>query len=335
MKKKIKQISEWFNEFFSTCPFKKNFRKSDPPLLIIGHRGSPAMEPENTIPSFEQAIKEGANGLEIDLCITKDKQVVIWHDWNPNDTVAILRESGFEPFIKYKPHPPELGSEFRRKINLLTLEELREHYRYKVRHKKEMFPVNVHIPTLRDFFEWTQKQPNLKVVCLDIKTPDEEAELSVEILCSVKEMIEQYKPKFLVIIESPSKAIHKVMKEHYPNLNYCLDIEAPPGIILEPILYSAVTAAMNNGYSYAITLRPRKITIGNFTTFRRIIMHDIKVTRTLRSIGPEKNIKYLIAATVSKEKELKCLVRLGVEGIQTDFPARLKRIAYKYKRHVL
>ncbi|HSR18535.1 MAG TPA: hypothetical protein VLM39_10645, partial [Ignavibacteriaceae bacterium] len=31
--------------------------------------------------------------------------------------------------------------------------------------------------------------------------------------------------------------------------------------------------------------------------------------------------------TVNKRKELRCLFRLGINGIQTDYPQRLKRIA--------
>ena len=33
---------------------------------VIGHRGSPEREVENTIESFERALVDGANGLELD-----------------------------------------------------------------------------------------------------------------------------------------------------------------------------------------------------------------------------------------------------------------------------
>lgn len=48
--------------------------------LIIGHRGSRGLEPENTIPAFVKALKLGARGLEMDLFITKDEKVVVTHD---------------------------------------------------------------------------------------------------------------------------------------------------------------------------------------------------------------------------------------------------------------
>ena len=48
--------------------------------IIIGHRGSRGLKPENTIPAFLKAIKLGARGLEMDLFVTKDQQVVVTHD---------------------------------------------------------------------------------------------------------------------------------------------------------------------------------------------------------------------------------------------------------------
>ena len=47
---------------------------------IIGHRGAPKYEPENTLLSFQKAILLGADMIEIDARITKDKKIVIIHD---------------------------------------------------------------------------------------------------------------------------------------------------------------------------------------------------------------------------------------------------------------
>jgi len=50
-------------------------------FLIYAHRGSSILYPENTLPAFTQAIKEGANGIELDVQLTRDGQVVVFHDW--------------------------------------------------------------------------------------------------------------------------------------------------------------------------------------------------------------------------------------------------------------
>ncbi|WP_117168197.1 glycerophosphodiester phosphodiesterase [Paraliobacillus sediminis] len=47
---------------------------------IYGHRGSKGDYPENTLLSFEQAIVQGVDGIELDVHLTKDNEVVVIHD---------------------------------------------------------------------------------------------------------------------------------------------------------------------------------------------------------------------------------------------------------------
>ncbi len=48
--------------------------------LRIGHRGAGKEAPENTLRSFEEAIKAGVNAIELDIRQTKDKKLVVFHD---------------------------------------------------------------------------------------------------------------------------------------------------------------------------------------------------------------------------------------------------------------
>jgi glycerophosphoryl diester phosphodiesterase len=48
--------------------------------IAFAHRGARAHAPENTVEAFRLAIRLGANGLETDAWLTKDKQVVLDHD---------------------------------------------------------------------------------------------------------------------------------------------------------------------------------------------------------------------------------------------------------------
>ncbi len=50
------------------------------PPQIIGHRGAPMDEPENTLRSFHAALDQGADSLECDIRLTADGAVVIMHD---------------------------------------------------------------------------------------------------------------------------------------------------------------------------------------------------------------------------------------------------------------
>ena len=49
--------------------------------LILGHRGARAYYAENTLPSFEQAIIQGADGIELDIHYSKDGQIMVFHDF--------------------------------------------------------------------------------------------------------------------------------------------------------------------------------------------------------------------------------------------------------------
>jgi len=48
--------------------------------LIIGHRGAAAVAPENTIVAFEAAIQAGADGVEFDVRLSRDRVPVVIHD---------------------------------------------------------------------------------------------------------------------------------------------------------------------------------------------------------------------------------------------------------------
>ena len=47
---------------------------------VIGHRGNRAHAPENTLESFQQAVALGADALEFDLRVSRDGQLVVFHD---------------------------------------------------------------------------------------------------------------------------------------------------------------------------------------------------------------------------------------------------------------
>jgi glycerophosphoryl diester phosphodiesterase len=47
---------------------------------VIGHRGASAYAPENTLPSYELALHQGADAIELDVHATKDGALVCLHD---------------------------------------------------------------------------------------------------------------------------------------------------------------------------------------------------------------------------------------------------------------
>src|SRR5919197_4354903 len=48
--------------------------------LVVGHRGAMGYAPENTLASFELAVEQGADVVELDVHLSRDGQVVVIHD---------------------------------------------------------------------------------------------------------------------------------------------------------------------------------------------------------------------------------------------------------------
>jgi len=52
---------------------------------IQGHRGSAGTHEENSLAAFQEAFEAGADGIELDLQMTKDLEIVIYHDFKFHD----------------------------------------------------------------------------------------------------------------------------------------------------------------------------------------------------------------------------------------------------------
>jgi glycerophosphoryl diester phosphodiesterase len=48
--------------------------------LVYAHRGGSALAPENTLPAFDNGVKLGADGLELDVHLSRDGVAVVHHD---------------------------------------------------------------------------------------------------------------------------------------------------------------------------------------------------------------------------------------------------------------
>ena len=53
---------------------------------IVGHRGASREAPENTRAAFQLAWEQGADGVELDVRMTRDGHVVVIHDETINRT---------------------------------------------------------------------------------------------------------------------------------------------------------------------------------------------------------------------------------------------------------
>ena len=72
-------------------------------VTIIGHRGAKG-HPENTIPSFEAALEQGADGVELDVRLSGDGQLIVVH--SPVVKGLLVKTT---PFKKFR----NLGNDYR------------------------------------------------------------------------------------------------------------------------------------------------------------------------------------------------------------------------------
>lgn len=63
-----------------------NPKKKSTIPLIFAHRGASALAPENTLSSFRLAKELEADGIELDVMLSSDKQLVVIHDTTVNRT---------------------------------------------------------------------------------------------------------------------------------------------------------------------------------------------------------------------------------------------------------
>jgi len=58
---------------------------------LVAHRGGAALAPENTLAAFDRAVALGASCLELDVRLTRDGTVVVFHD---QDTARVCGQPG-------------------------------------------------------------------------------------------------------------------------------------------------------------------------------------------------------------------------------------------------
>ena len=51
-------------------------------MQVIGHRGAPSLKHENTLDSFKIALEHNVDGIELDVQLSQDNKLVIFHDFH-------------------------------------------------------------------------------------------------------------------------------------------------------------------------------------------------------------------------------------------------------------
>jgi len=139
-------------------------------IQVIGHRGAAGLVPENTLAGFRKALDLGVDGLEMDVLLTADGEVVVHHDF------ALKPETTRTPDGKW------LRGSSGPLIKDLTLAELRTydvgrlrpHTLYSRRYPDQQPEDGQRIPTLREVISMlTDRGDEKTTLWIEIKTSPE------------------------------------------------------------------------------------------------------------------------------------------------------------------
>ena len=203
------------------------------PLQIIAHHGAPLELPENTIQSCRRAIELGATALEVDICMTSDGHLVLWHDWDPDALISVTRQTELaQSDNAFSPDVPKIGNEWRKPTIELTLDQFRQHFTYsdgrdslvKIKYEIEHGKIDLTIPTLDELFRAALTWEPLRVVYIDIKMPATSAfRYAGQMAEKIHNLISnESRADFKVILMVPDSLVLQVMKARAQENSYDL-----------------------------------------------------------------------------------------------------------------
>lgn len=266
-------------------------------LDVQGHRGCRGLLPENTIEAFTKAIEMGVTTLEMDLVITQDNEVLVSH----------------EPFFSHEISTSPEGT-------VISKEEESNHNIYKmsydqcklydvgsIRHSRfpEQQNLKTHKPRFVDVLEIIEskvskerlKKPLYNVEIKRKTKWDNEFHPDVRTFTElVVKVVQNSGIKDRIVIQSFDIESLQIAKELDPNIELVLLIENTDSIE-KNIEKLGFTPAIYSPYF-------------------------VLITEATVQYCKDNNIR-LIPWTVNEKSDMKNQIKLGVDGIISDYPDRL------------
>ncbi len=263
-------------------------------IQIYGHRGFRGRWPENTLTGFLEAIKAGATGVELDVVLSKDRQVVVSH----------------EPWMSHKiclvPNKKTITESGEKDHNLynLTYGQIKQ---YDCGSKNNpCFPEQVSVsaskPLLREVLQAVEGKNRLVanqiLVIIEVKYSESEKhvfyappEEYARVL--VNEIREANLPVSHIMVQSFSEEILQEMKKQAPEITLGLLTEekSDPEKLIQQLGF-----------------------LPQYFNPKHVL-----VTEQLLSFCRSQRIK-ILPWTVNTAPEMRRLIRMGVCGLITDYP---------------
>ncbi len=261
-----------------------------------GHRGCRGLMPENTIEAMLNAVGMMVTTLEMDVCISKDKKVLLSHEPFFNHEITTKPDGGFvdekeekslnlyqmnyTDIIKYdvgmKPHPRFPGQQKIKAMKPLLSEVFKAVKEYMMTARRP-FPLY-----------------NIETKCMP-ETDNTFHPAPAEFVELLMKEIKENQMEDYVIIQSFDFRTLQYLHRHYPKIKTAMLVEA------------------NNKNSFRKLVKDIGFTPDIFSP--EFTMVNPGLVKDCHDI----NMK-IIPWTVNDKKKIEALKKMGVDGIITDYP---------------
>jgi glycerophosphoryl diester phosphodiesterase len=277
-----------------------------PKFDLQGHRGARGLRPENTIPAFLLALDSGVTTIELDLAITKDKQVIVSHE--PWMSAAICLQGDGSP-IKPKDE---------RKFNIyqMTYEQVKsfdcgskgnENFPDQLKLKITKPLLSEVIVAIEDHIKsYTQYEVDYNIEIKTTPEDDNKFHPSPEEFSDVVfNLIDQYLPLERIVIQSFDFRVLKYWHDKHPEVR--------------------LAALVENAKSINANLEDLGFKPSIYSPYFKLLSKE-----KVKELQREK-IR-VIPWTVNEIADMKKIRDMGVDGFITDYPNRANSLGLGIKR---
>ncbi len=290
------------------------------PFDLEGHRGARGLAPENTLAAFRRAIGIGVATIETDVAITKDDVPVISH--NPALVPELVRDASGKWL-------PGTGAP----IRALTLDGLRRYdvgranpqTRYAREFPEQLPSDGERFPTLRELLQMAANTPRRLRLNLETKLTPDDAVATADPATFVRLILEAVREAKLadrVTIQSFDWRTLREVKRVAPSVpTSCLTIESSGMNTMAPgpdgrSPWHAGLALRDYGSVPALVAAAG---CGTWSMFWRNLTPALVEEAHAAGLA-------VLPWTVNDPADMQRLIDMGVDGIITDYPDRLRRV---------
>ena len=290
------------------------------PFDLEAHRGGRALRPENTLQSFANGLSIGVDTLELDMGVTRDGVVVISHERGLNPDLA--RGPDGKYIDKGIPYVQLTLAQ----VKSYDVGQIRPGSAYAKRFPDQRSVPGTRIPTLAEVIELVKRSGDTHVR-LNIETKidpthPEESPDPEHFVAAVLKVLRKEKFTSRVMIESFDFRTLQLLQKQAPEIPtvYLTQVQQPEENLYldKPSPWTAGFDPMKYGGSV-----PRAVKAAGGRIWSPLSDDvDAAQVRTAHELGLP-----VIVWTVNDPAEMARLIDLGVDGIISDRPDLLRKVA--------